>query len=131
MIFSPLSAAKRALFRIQDALILADHSAPQPDLLLLRYREDLYPDQPTPADTLLVIEVAETSLEHDQTVKAAAYARAGIPECWVIDANEPRLIRHRTASANGYETIDTLRAGQPLAPAAFPEFALDLAWLLA
>jgi Uma2 family endonuclease len=131
-LFAPLTAQQQALVRVQDTFTLDELSAPQPDLTLVHYREDFYAQQhPTARDALLVVEVAERSLRYDQTTKAAAYALAGIAEYWLIDVAGAQLIRHRQPSASGYAQIQTLRAGQPLAPASFPDLSVDLAWLLA
>ncbi|MDQ3917533.1 MAG: Uma2 family endonuclease, partial [Acidobacteriota bacterium] len=65
----------------QDPIRLDDFSEPQPDVALLRWREDFYRHaHPTPADVLLVVEVADTTVESDRQVKIPLYARAGIPE---------------------------------------------------
>jgi len=84
-------ARERALLAIQDPLALADTSQPQPDLAILRPRADFYAAaHPGPADVLLVIEVADTTLAFDLDVKVPLYAAAGIPEAWVIEAASRR-----------------------------------------
>jgi len=71
----------------QNPLRLDDVSEPEPDLVILRPRADFYATaHPGPADALLVIEVADTSLAYDLGVKVPLYARHGIPEVRVIDA---------------------------------------------
>ena len=53
-----------------------------------------------PDEVFLVVEVAEApSLRTDLGVKAALYARFGVPEYWVIDVNAPRLVVHRYPEA--------------------------------
>ena len=71
----------------QNPLRLDDLSEPEPDIAILRPRADFYTTaHPGPADVLLVIEVADTSLAYDLGTKVPLYARHGIPEVWVIDA---------------------------------------------
>jgi len=71
----------------QNPLRLDEVSEPQPDITILRPRADFYTTaHPGPADVLLVIEVADTSLAYDLGTKVPLYARHGIPEVWVIDA---------------------------------------------
>jgi Uma2 family endonuclease len=71
----------------QNPLRLDDISEPEPDIAVLRPRADFYTTaHPAPADVLLVIEVADTSLAYDLGTKVPLYARHGIPEVWVIDA---------------------------------------------
>jgi len=80
-------AGESVFIRCQNPLRLDDVSEPEPDLVILRPRADFYATaHPGPADALLVIEVADTSLAYDLGVKVPLYARHGIPEVWVIDA---------------------------------------------
>jgi Uma2 family endonuclease len=80
------------IVRVQNPIWLSDHSEPQPDICLLRSREDYYAaGHPGPRDVLLVVEVADTSLEYDRTTKLSLYATAGIPEVWVVDVNSARV----------------------------------------
>jgi Uma2 family endonuclease len=75
-----------AIARIQGSIRLDQHSEPQPDVALLRYRPDFYADaHPGPVDILLIIEVMQTSADYDRTVKAPLYARSGIAELWLVD----------------------------------------------
>ena len=80
-------AGESVFIRCQNPLRLDDISEPEPDIVILRPRADLYTTaHPGPADALLVIEVADTSLAYDLGTKVPLYARHGIPEVWVIDA---------------------------------------------
>lgn len=104
----------------QNPLRLDDENEPQPDILILRPRADCYATaHPTAADTLLVIEVADTSLAYDLEVKVPLYARFGIPEVWVIDAATGRTHVFRrpvvaeTALA-AYADVRLVEAGEPL-----------------
>lgn len=77
---------------VQDPIRLDEFSAPQPDLTLLRWRSDYYRGMtPTPADVLLVIEVAESTVATDRLVKIPLYARAGLAETWLVNIPEGRL----------------------------------------
>jgi Uma2 family endonuclease len=76
----------------QDPIRLDDFSEPQPDLTLLRWRADFYRGaHPTPADVLLVVEVADTTVVTDRTIKVPLYARAGVAEAWVVNVPEERV----------------------------------------
>ncbi|MFM8805701.1 MAG: Uma2 family endonuclease, partial [Planctomycetia bacterium] len=80
-------AGDSVFIRCQNPLRLDDISEPEPDISILRPRPDFYTtSHPGPADVLLVIEVADTSLAYDLGTKVPLYARHGIPEVWVIDA---------------------------------------------
>ena len=73
---------------VQSSIRLDDGSEPQPDIALLRRRADFYRDSlPSPADILLVIEVADSTISYDRDVKMPLYAEFGIVEAWLIDVN--------------------------------------------
>jgi Uma2 family endonuclease len=75
-----------AIVRCQGPVQLGNYSEPQPDFALLSPRDDFYMHRrPTPEDTLLAIEVSDTSLRFDLHTKMSLYARHRIPEFWVLD----------------------------------------------
>jgi Uma2 family endonuclease len=87
-----MKSAQQALVWVQSPLVLNERSMPQPDVTLLRPRADRYfSSHPTPADVLLVIEVAETTLKYDLDVKRSLYARSGVAQYWVVDI-EQRIV---------------------------------------
>jgi Uma2 family endonuclease len=101
----------RALVSVQNPVKLDDFSEPEPDFALLRLRPDNYRDaHPQPADVLLLIEIADTSLNYDRTVKRALYARHAIPEFWIVDLTAGEIEMCRQPQADGYATVD--RAGR-------------------
>src|SRR5712692_9934845 len=91
----------RARVWVQGPVRLPPRSLPQPDLALLQPRS-YKREAATKEDVLLVIEVADTSLRYDRTVKLRLYARAGIPEYWIVDANTEALEVHRSPSVERY-----------------------------
>ena len=75
-----------ALVSAQLPILLGADGEPIPDVAVLRPRPDGYSEShPTPTDTLLVVEVADSSVLFDRNVKRRIYAGAGIPEYWVVD----------------------------------------------
>lgn len=112
----------RAILRIQSPVTLPPASQPQPDLALLRPREDFYASShPGPADVLLLVEVAESSRSYDLGVKVPLYAQAGIPEVWVLDLETERLLVFREPSPQGYKLQRLCTGEDRLAPLAFPD----------
>jgi Uma2 family endonuclease len=99
-----------AIVSIQNPVRLAD-SEPEPDVTLLRPRDDFYASgKPGAADVLLLIEVAESSLEHDRQDKAPLYAENGIVEYWIVNLVDRCLEVHRGPQPNGtYADVRTLR----------------------
>ena len=99
----------------QNPVELSDLSEPQPDLAVLRRRDDFYAGElPGPADVLLLIEVADTSLAFDRAVKVPLYARAGIPEVWVIDLEGETVEVFRGPGPDTYAEATLARRGHPL-----------------
>jgi Uma2 family endonuclease len=106
------------------------HSEPRPDIALLRPRPDFYrSSHPTPADVFLIIEVADTSLAYDTQIKLPLYARHGIPEVWLADLSNRRLIVHRTPTAAGFQDVQTLTDLSAVTPLLLPGVTIDLSSL--
>jgi Uma2 family endonuclease len=104
---------------------------PQPDLVLLRPRDDFYASRhAAPRDILLVIEIADTSLEYDRDVKAPVYAAAGVPEYWLADLNANVVWRYSSPERGVYRVVDECRRGQSLAPQLLPSCAITVDALL-
>ena len=117
--------------QVQGPVRLDAHSAPEPDLALLKFREDDYwQAHAGPADVLLVIEVADSSLNYDREVKAHIYGRAGIPETWVLNLPEDCIERFTEPGPDGYAQHDILRRGDQVSPAALPDLELAVEDLL-
>jgi Uma2 family endonuclease len=96
----------RGMVRTQVPLRLGEASEPQPDIAVVVPRADYYEHHhPTAADTLLVIELGDSTLRFDRDIKAPLYEQHGVPEVWVLDLRANRLIRFRR-SATG-EVIAT------------------------
>ena len=72
------------LVREEKPVTLPEHSEPEPDIALVKPRRYLEA-HPHPEDVLMIIEVADTSLDKDKSVKVPLYARFRIPEVWIVD----------------------------------------------
>ncbi|GIX47749.1 MAG: hypothetical protein KatS3mg131_1960 [Candidatus Tectimicrobiota bacterium] len=122
---------ERAIVSAQNPVRLGEHSEPQPDVALLRPRPDFYAaEHPGPEDVLLVVEVAETSLEDDRAVKVPLYARFGIPEVWLVDLAAGHMEVYRHPSPQGSQAVRILGQGERLAPQALPAVPLPVAGVL-
>lgn len=83
-----MQLGETAIVRVQDPIHLGDFSAPQPDLAIVKPRNDFYREQhPTAEDVMLLIEVADTSINFDLKSKIPLYAKYGIAESWLVDLN--------------------------------------------
>ncbi|TMI76710.1 MAG: Uma2 family endonuclease [Bacillati bacterium ANGP1] len=124
MLFAPL-AGRQATVSVQNPLVLGEHEEPQPDLTVLRYRADGYRERhPGASDVLLVIEVADASLESDRRTKIPLYARTGIPEAWLVNLPADTIESYREPGAEGYADIRTAKRGETLTPVRLPSFTL-------
>lgn len=120
----------RAMVAVQGPVRLGRYSEPEPDLSLLRPREDRYASRhPGIDDTFLVIEVADTSLVRDRRIKLPLYALAGIPEYWIVDLTTNAVERHREPEGETYRLCERVTEGE-VAPLAFPDLRIDLGRIL-
>lgn len=126
-----LNSRDRWIVSVHNPLRLDEFSEPEPDLMLVQRRDDYYCNQhPGPADALLVIEVAETTLGFDRETKLPACGLAGIPEVWIVNFNELTVEVYREPHFEGYASGTVLRAGEQARPAAFPDVSVGVAELL-
>ena len=122
------SFGRRALVSPQNSLRISRWSAPQPDFVVLRPRADVYRrgERAGPADALLVIEVSDSSLHYDRTVKLPLYARSGIGEVWILDVARRILTSYRDPSSDGYATSTAHNRGDRIALAMDPTLIVTL-----
>ena len=112
----------------QSPIRIGDGSEPEPDVAIVRFREDDYSSaHPGPADVLLVIEVSNTTLAFDREVKVNLYADAQIPETWLMNLPDDCIEGFTEPGPEGYARHVVYRRGDRIAPAALPdvEFAVD------
>ncbi len=119
---------KQAIVRVQNPIRISDISEPQPDLILLRPRSDFYrKGHPGPQDALLLIEVADSSLDFDRNIKIPLYANAAIPEVWIANLTGKSLEVFRNPSKGQYNQTQTFKSPASVSPLAFPDHPLKLA----
>ena len=106
---------RRVTVSVQNPILLDDFSAPQPDLLILKRRADFYRHaHPRPEDVLVVIEVSDSTLELDRTVKVPLYAGAGIPEVWLVNLPDERIEVYSDPAGGEYQTARSYARGRRL-----------------
>lgn len=126
-----VGVGEQAIVRTQGPVRLSPDSEPEPDVMLLRPRADFYRrEHPTPADILLLIEVADTSLDFDIGTKRPLYAATSIAETWIVDLGGGRLLVYRDPGPDGYRDAVVLERGAVVAPLAFPNLRLAVADIL-
>lgn len=121
--------------RMQSPIMLPDpdgiYNEPEPDAAVTREPENAYNGRhPGPEDLRLVVEISDTTLRTDLMVKARLYARAGIPEYWVLDLNARQLHIHRKPANGEYTAITVHAEAETVAFASRPDAPIALADLL-
>lgn len=121
-------AGDRHFLGVQSTLPLNDRTVVEPDFYLLRgpgggHREP----HPGPADVLLVVEVAESSLNYDLRVKSKLYARSGIGEYWVVAVERRTVVVHRDPTPSGYRDVAEHPADARIQIAGSAELCVDFA----
>ncbi|MBE9078966.1 Uma2 family endonuclease [Romeria aff. gracilis LEGE 07310] len=117
-----MGLAAKAIIRVQSSIRLNDSSEPQPDLAILQRRSDFYANgHPQPKDIFALVEVSDTTVEFDRSVKVPLYAQDNIAEVWIIDLNAQLIEVCRQPQSTGYQRVQTFRRGQSLAFQAFAE----------
>lgn len=97
-------------------------SEPQPDAIVLERELTAYRRaKPQPQDLRLLIEISDTTLAFDLTVKASLYARAMIADYWVLDIKSRRVIVHRDPAPGGYRDVKSYAEHESIAPLAAPQ----------
>jgi Uma2 family endonuclease len=120
-----------AFVRTQHPIRLALRLEPEPDLSVVQPRADFYRrSHPTPADVLLIVEVADSTLTYDLETKGPRYAQAGIVEYWIVDLTGDRLLVHRDPRDGAYQSVQALTREDSVRPLAFPDLAIAVADIL-
>jgi Uma2 family endonuclease len=123
---------ERAVMSPQNPVVIRPRSEPQPDMLVLRPRTVSYSRaHPTPEDVLLAIEVGDSTVRFDRIVKARLYARARIPEYWLLDAGRESVDVFRNPRGDAYAGFTTFGRGTSLSPLAFPDLVVPVDELFA
>jgi Uma2 family endonuclease len=95
---------------------------PEPDVIVFQRAGGAYEYSiPQSADLTLVVEVSDSTLRFDLTVKAALYTRAGIVDYWVLDINGRRLIVHRDPTPAGYGSVVAYGESESVSPLTAPD----------
>jgi Uma2 family endonuclease len=125
-----LSAGDSAIVSPGRSLKLGEYSVPQPDLMLLKLREDFYAAQiPMAPDVLLLVEVSDISLAYDQSTKRALYARYGVEEYWVVDVQGERVFVYSEPAGEGYARVVECTAADIVSPRAVPVVQIQVGTL--
>lgn len=73
-----------------------------------------------------MIEVSDTTLAYDRETKLPLYARAGIPEAWLVDLAAGRIERHSDPGITGYRAILRVERGETVHSTVIPTLAIPV-----
>lgn len=113
----------KAIISIQNPINISSHSEPEPDITVLRPDEDFYASQhPESKEVILVIEVADSSIEYDREIKALLYAEGQIPEYWIVDLTTNQVFVFQNPKNGQYRNISILTTEDVIK---IPEFGIE------
>jgi Uma2 family endonuclease len=117
----------KVIISVQNPVGLDDISQPQPDVVLLKPREDFYASaHPQPKDILLVIEVADSTIKYDREVKIPLYAQEGVIEVWLVDINSECVEVYREPANGIYKNMQKFSRGETLFLQTFDDVSIGV-----
>jgi Uma2 family endonuclease len=118
----------RAIVRVQGSVRLDNYNEPQPDIVILKPRDDFYAKGGAkPADILLIIEMADSSLKYDRRIKARLYAEMGVAEYWVADLNAESVLCYSDRHESSYPLVRQFRREESITPQMLPDCSIPVA----
>ena len=114
---------RRAKVRVQLPFAALDTSEPEPDLALVPLEDHTIAH---PHRAHLLIEVADSSVRYDRTVKLSIYARCGVPEYWIVNVVDKRIQVHRSPVGETYTDVQHFERGQSVALLEFPDVVVQV-----
>ena len=121
----------RYIIGIQDPIHIDDFNEPEPDISVLRSRDDFYSEShPGPDDVVLAIEISDTSANYDRNVKLSLYAKAGLAEVWLIDAANGCVEQFSSPVAGQYVTLTRYCSDETLHSVSISELAIEIDTIL-
>ena len=118
----------RAVVRTQSAFAAGDSSEPEPDIAVIAPGRAL--SDPHPSEAFLIVEVADSSLVKDRGIKSSLYARAGVPEYWIVDLRGMAVEVRTTLDGEDYASCRVARLGDVLRPTTFPDVEIRVSDVL-
>jgi Uma2 family endonuclease len=126
-----LAVGDSFIVSVANPVRLTQRSEPQPDFTVLKPRGDYRTMLPRPEDTILAVEVANTSLNYDRNVKLALYARSRIPEVWIVNLAAEEVEVYRSPVGDVYTSVTRAGLSDSLMIAAIPGVLIPVAKIFA
>ena len=117
---------RTVIVQSQDPIKLSDFSEPEPDVVLAIAPLSKYAaGHPTPKDVLLVMEIADTSVQKDRR-KSQSYAQNGIVQYLLLNLNTGEIEDYREPGFEGYRFVKTYSKDETFNLVAFPEIEIKV-----
>jgi Uma2 family endonuclease len=116
----------QAIVWVQNPVQVNDYSEPLPDIALLKRRDDFYAQaNPQPSDVMLIVEVADSSVEYDRDIKIPLYVGAAIPEVWLVNLTKDTIEIYTQPVGDAYREIRIVKRGESIVSKSIPNLILD------
>lgn len=112
--------------RPQNPLRLSDFNEPEPDFVLSDLTKYDGKRHPRPAEVILAVEVSDTTLKYDRTVKLPLYAQAEIPEVWIVNLPNNIIEIHQKPSNGIYQLTKIYNLGEIAKSEILPELEIEV-----
>lgn len=128
----PKLVGDRATLQSQAPIMIPPNSEPEPDFAIVQNRDDNYlSEHPQPKDVLLLMEVSDSYLEFDRTIKLSLYAEAGILDYWIFNLSDNYLEAYNepyldSKGKYGYLNKRIYLCDRTISLPCFPDLILDL-----
>ena len=124
-----LAAAVRdnAIISVQDPIHIDDYNEPEPDVAILKPRQDFYAEShPGPQDVLLLIEVSDSTIKYDRDIKINLYANAALVEVWIVNLAEETIERYSSPAHGRFGSIETFTSGDSITSISLQDLSLNV-----
>jgi Uma2 family endonuclease len=124
-------AGDRSIVWVQNPVQIDDSSEPLPDVALLKLRDDFYAQaNPQAADVLLLIEVADSSVEYDRDIKIPLYAESGVIEVWLINLPKETVEIYSRPLDGKYQETRLVKRGESISTKSIPTLTIEASAVL-
>ncbi len=121
------SVGNIALISVQDPVHIDDYNEPEPNIALLKPREDFYAkSHPLPQDVLLLIEVSDSTIEYDREIKKTLYAEARIVEYWLVNLQDNTIEVYSQPKNGNYRLARILESSETIEATATKNLTLKV-----
>lgn len=122
----------KTLVSIQNPIHIDDYNEPEPDIAILKPREDFYAEShPLPDNILLLIEISDSTIKFDREVKKTLYAEAEIAEFWLVNLKDNTIECYSSPKNGNYRLAQILEKGETVKSGTIENLILNVEEILA